>query len=118
MSDAQLAAILTAVAAFGGAIAAAIRWGVMRLVKAQDRATDAIIANTASNATLITKLEHVADRIDRISDFVDEMTPVEIPKPSRGYRPPARPPSQDMPPRAKTIPRLVVAKRDGDGEDE
>ena len=105
MSDAQLASLLAAILTFAGSIATAIRWGVVRLVNAidhsstvataaLDRSTNAIIANTASNAVLVTKLDNLADKVDEIGSFVEDYTPVgPAPSParsrnSRGFRGP------------------------------
>lgn len=87
MTDAQLAAILSALGVvLTGAIAAA-RWGVTRVVKAMDRATDAVIANTASNATVVAKLEAFGWRLD---DFGNEISGVgPAPEPPQRVRTPA-----------------------------
>lgn len=70
MSDAQLAAILGSIVTLCGTIAAAIRFGVNRLTKSQDRmvaahdrSTDALIENTASNSVLVVKIDAIADRL-------------------------------------------------------
>ncbi len=74
MTDVQI--LSAAIIAAGGTIGGALKWAVTRMTKAQDRATDALIANTASNATLVAKLETALNRIDKISDFVDETSGV------------------------------------------
>lgn len=70
MSSEQLAAIIAAIVGLAGTIATAIRMGVARMVKsqdrmvaAQDRSTEALIDNTASNAVLVVKIDAIADRL-------------------------------------------------------
>lgn len=70
MSDAQLAAIVASIVGLAGTIATAIKLAVGRLIKsqdrmvsAQDRSTDALIENTASNAILVVKIDAIADRL-------------------------------------------------------
>ena len=97
VTDEQL--IAGAVLGAAGTIVGAIRWGVGRITKSSDDSTAALIAATASNAVLQTKLDAVvasnqrlSDKIDGISDFVEEHTPIgPIPKPrtpARGVRVP------------------------------
>jgi hypothetical protein len=45
----RLEAIVTAIGGAATIIAAAIRWSVGRLAKAQDRATEALVKNAESN---------------------------------------------------------------------
>lgn len=72
MTDAQLAAVLAAIATLGGSIVAALRWAVQRVTKSNDDGTAALLANTASNATLIATLSNLARQIERLDDFVKE----------------------------------------------
>jgi hypothetical protein len=89
MTDLQLTAIIAAITTLGGGLVAALRWAVQRVTKSNDDGTAALVANTASNAILVMKLDQVvsaherlADRIDGIGDFLEEHTPVgRIPKP-------------------------------------
>jgi hypothetical protein len=72
MSDAQLTLILSAIGVLGGSLITALRWAVNRVTSSNDAGTTALIANTASNAVLIVKLEHLAQSILRLDDFVKE----------------------------------------------
>lgn len=96
MTDAQLAAILSALGVFLTALIGAAKWGVSRVVKSMDRATDAVIANTASNATVVAtnatvvaKLEAFARRIDEFGDEISGVGPPPEPPrrtPAHGVR--------------------------------
>ncbi len=97
MTDEQL--IAGAIVTVGTSLAGVLKWAVGRVTKSSDDSTAALIANTASNAVLQTKLDAVvasnqrlSDKIDGISDFVEEHTPIgPIPKPrtpARGVRVP------------------------------
>jgi hypothetical protein len=72
VSDIEIiAATITAAA---GVVAAAIRWGVRRLAKSQDRATEALIRNAESNGALAAKFDALADRIgDRIDQLAERL---------------------------------------------
>lgn len=72
MTDAQLAAVLAAIAALAGSLIAALKWAVHRVTKSNDDGTAALIANTASNATLIAEVRTLARQIERLDDFVKE----------------------------------------------
>lgn len=72
MSDAQLGLILAAVAALGGSLIAALKWAVNRVTKSNDDGTAALVANTASNATLVAEVRNLARQIERLDDFVKE----------------------------------------------
>ena len=72
MTDAQLTLIIGAIGALGGSLIAALRWAVQRVTKSNDDGTAALLANTASNATLIATLSSLARQIDRLDDFVKE----------------------------------------------
>lgn len=90
LSDAQFAALITAIAAFGVAVAGAIKWGMGRLVKSNDDGTAALIANTASNAVLGVKVDglvksnenvvrsnhEIVDRLSAISGYIEDHTPL------------------------------------------
>ncbi len=94
MTDTQIALILSAITGLGGSLVLALRWAVNRVTKSNDDGTAALIANTASNAVLvvkqdqlvqlITQLVHsnsqLGDKISEVSDFVEEHTPVRVPK--------------------------------------
>lgn len=112
MTDAQFAALLSAVIAGLGGVAATLRWAVGRITKAIDdntasnaKLTDAQIGYAARMAEMATKLDHVAS-------WVHEHTPVEgvplandeiehsrrqitSPISTRGYRPPRPGPRDD-----------------------
>lgn len=64
MSEHEIAG---AVGAAALVIATAIRWGVRRLAKAQDRSTDALIKNAESNGRLEGKL----DKLDEFGIKLD-----------------------------------------------
>lgn len=104
MSDAQITAIITAIVGLGGLLVSALRWAVNRVTASNDAGTTAIIANTASNATLVTKIDGLSRSIERLDDFVkDEISGVH-----------------DGPPKPRTPPRGIRAPRPGtyhDGED-
>lgn len=100
-----IATVLGALGAFFGGCAALIKWALGRWDAAQaetratqHRTTDALIANTASNAVLAVKMDQVVTstgelsrKIDGIADFVQENTPVNQPMPQR------RTPAQGVP---------------------
>ena len=89
MTDAQVALVLSGIAALGGSLIAALKWAVARVTKSNDDGTAALVANTASNAVLIAKMDELvrsntalAGKIDGIGDFVEEHTPIgPVPKP-------------------------------------
>lgn len=78
MSDAQLAAIVSAITVAAGIIGAAIRWSAGRIIKALD-------ANSESNVKLTVKMAEFTIRMEDITRFVEENTPVNqpIPQPPR-----------------------------------
>ena len=89
MTDTQLGLVLAAIATLGGSLIAALKWAVNRVTKSNDDGTAALIANTASNATLIAEVRNLARQIERLDDFVkDEISGVHDgpPKPSRTPR--------------------------------
>lgn len=95
MSDAQLTLLLSAIATLGGALVGALRWAVGRVTKSNDDGTAALVANTASNAVLASKMDalmasnqRLADRLDTVADYVEEHTPVGVPIPRRPATPP------------------------------
>jgi len=94
MSDGQFAALLTVLGAGVTVIAAAIKFTGTRIIKAMDDSTAAVRENTASNAVLSTKIDHVSMFVrDR------EPTPVQgVPiVPQGGYsfkRPKTDPPDR------------------------
>ncbi len=75
MSDIEI--IAATISGAAGVIAAAIRWGVRRLAKAQDRGTEALIRSAESNDALAAKFdaraERVGDRIDQLAERLDRM---------------------------------------------
>jgi len=106
MDDTQLAMILAAISSLGALLVGALRWAVIRVTKSNDDGTAAIVANTASNSVLVTKIDGLARSIERLDDFVKE----EIGGIHDG------PPS----PRTRTPPRgLRIARPGGhhDGDD-
>jgi hypothetical protein len=72
VTDAQLSLMLAAIATLGGSLVAALRWAVNRVTASNDEGTKALIANTASNAVLNTKIDSLARSIERLDDFVKE----------------------------------------------
>ena len=98
MTDAQLTLILAAIGTLGGSLIAALRWAVNRVTKSNDDGTSALLANTASNATLIASVQNLARQIERLDDFVKEeisgihdgppKPPSRISTPARGTRAP------------------------------
>ncbi len=92
MTDAQLTLILGAIAALGGSLIGALRWAVNRVTASNDAGTSALIANTASNAVLVVKLDHLSRSVERLDDFVkEEISGVHTaaPKPSPRFPTPA-----------------------------
>ena len=90
MTDTQLGLVLAAIATLGGSLIAALKWAVNRVTKSNDDGTAALIANTASNATLIAEVRNLARQIERLDDFVkDEISGVHDnpPKPRQGATP-------------------------------
>lgn len=75
VSDIQI--IACAIVTAAGTIAAAIRWGVVRLATAQDRGTDALVKNAESHAALASRFdvlaERLAQRIDQLADKLDRV---------------------------------------------
>ena len=97
MTSEQILTIALAVIGLVGGFTGAIKWGAGLITKAIDRSgarieknTDAMIANTHSNATLSTK-------IDSIANFVHGQTP------GRGVQQSAKPKG-----RAQTHPQMAV----------
>jgi hypothetical protein len=85
MTDAQLGLVLAAIATLGGSLIAALKWAVNRVTKSNDDGTSALLANTASNATLIATLSNLARQIERLDDFVkEEISGVHDGPPRRG----------------------------------
>lgn len=78
MSDAQLAAILSAVTVVAGILGAAVRWSAKRIIRALD-------ANSDSNIALTQRMAEFTLRMEDMTRFVEEHTPVNqpIPKPRR-----------------------------------
>lgn len=78
MTDAQLTIALGAFAGVASAAGFVVRWAVNVI-------TEAIKANTASNIELAKKSTELSTKIDGLSVFVQEHTPVNqpIPKPPR-----------------------------------
>ncbi len=72
MSDAQLGLLIAAITGLGGLLVSALRWAVNRVTASNDAGTTAILANTASNATLVVKIDHLSRSIERLDDFVKE----------------------------------------------
>jgi hypothetical protein len=111
MSDAQFTLLMGAMAALGTSLVAALRWAVHRVTASNDQGTAALIANTASNAVLVTKLDHLAHAILRLDDFVkEEVSGVHSgppqPSPKRDTRERARTPREGVgirPPRPGTF---------------
>ncbi|HEY6037921.1 MAG TPA: hypothetical protein VIV58_26760 [Kofleriaceae bacterium] len=82
MTDAQLAAILSAITVVAGIIGAAIRWSAKRIIRALD-------ANSDSNVKLTGKLAEFTLRLEDVVKFMDEYTPPpqEMPKPPKRRTP-------------------------------
>ncbi len=59
MTDGQFNALIAVLGTGLAAIGIAIRWAASRIVKSQDASTTALVANTASNAILSTKIDNV-----------------------------------------------------------
>lgn len=81
MTDGQLAALISALVGVATTVGAAIRWAVLRMVKAQDAATDAMIQHagtmadsSAANRELVSEVKSAIRRIDTIADFIEEET--------------------------------------------
>lgn len=83
MTDAQLGAILTAITVAAGILGTAIRWSAGRIIKALD-------ANSESNIGLTARLAEFTVRLEDVSRFVEEHTPVNQPIPTPGRKTPAR----------------------------
>lgn len=96
-TEAVVGLVITILTGFFGGLAALVRWGLSQWRESsvenrmmQGRTIDALVGNTASNATLTGKLDQLlvsnADlsrKIDGIGDFVQEHTPVHQPIPRR-----------------------------------
>ena len=102
MSDAQLTLILSAIGVLGGSLIGALRWAVNRVTTSNDAGTTALVANTASNAVLVVKLDHLSQSILRLDDFVkDEISGV-----------------YDDPPQVRRTPVRGIRARPGSHHDE
>lgn len=94
----QLAAIVAAIVTGCGVIGGAVKWGIGRVVKSNDAGTAALIANTASNAVLMVKIDALCAsnaalvaEIGKLSDFIDEHTPLNQMAPLQPKRRPQTP---------------------------
>jgi hypothetical protein len=96
VTDAQIAALIAAITAGLSLIAAAVKFVGGRIVKSNDASTAALIANTASNAVLMVKIDQLvssntelARKLDAIGDFMEEHTPIgPVPRPRKLPTPP------------------------------
>ena len=86
LSDGQFGLLLAALTGGLGAIAAAVRWGVSRVVKSTDASTSALVANTASNAVLTVKVDDMCQKLDGISDWMEHAAPLDMPSTPRSPR--------------------------------
>lgn len=66
MTDAQFGILISVIGVGLTGIGAAIRFSAMRVVKALDDNSAAMIENTKSNAVLSTKIDSIADYIQRV----------------------------------------------------
>jgi hypothetical protein len=87
VTDGQLATLVGALIAFGGAIGAALRWSVGRVTKALDDNTASRDRGAEANVTLATAMAVLSTKIDAVSMYVHENTPVNQPIPSRTQTP-------------------------------
>lgn len=111
MTDAQLAAVLTAILGAIGGLGAVIRWAVTRVTKAIDDSTasrnkqaDAEVELAKSLTTMALRLEDAIGDISVVKRWVEEHTPVEGTEQPPSLRAPASSPSLRPPPRARTNP--------------
>jgi hypothetical protein len=72
MTEKEWGLLLAVVTALGGSLIGALKWAVNRVTKSNDDGTAALVANTASNAVLVTKIDALARSIERLDDFVKE----------------------------------------------
>ncbi len=87
MTDAQLGLMLAALGTAATIIGAAIKWGVGRIVQSTDAGAKALIENTASNAVLSVKVDAMCQKLDNISDWMEQATPIGvIPTPRQPHR--------------------------------
>jgi hypothetical protein len=93
MTEVQFGLLLGAISGLGALLVGALRWAVNRVTKSNDDGTAAIIANTASNAVLVTKIDGLARAMERLDDFVkEEISGVHDgpPKPGQRFKTPVR----------------------------
>lgn len=69
MTDVQ--AIVSAVLGSAAGIAGAIRWGMGKIAKAQDRSIAALVKSAESNAVLVAKFESLTGRIEGLAARLD-----------------------------------------------
>lgn len=65
MTDAQFSILVTVIGAGLSGIGLAIRFSATRIIKALDDNSTAMLANTASNAVLSTKIDAIAQYVQR-----------------------------------------------------
>lgn len=96
-TEAAIGLVVTILTAFFGGLAALVRWGLSQWKDAstesrsmQGRTIDALVNNTQSNAQLTGKIDQLlvsnaelSRKIDGVSDFVEEHTPINNPIPRR-----------------------------------
>lgn len=76
MNDTQFYVLVTVLGGGLAAIGAAIRFSISRVIKAIDSNSKAMIDNTASNSVLSTKIDSIADFVQKRERERDS-TPVE-----------------------------------------
>lgn len=106
MTDAQFAALLSAVIAGLGGIAATLRWSIGRITNAIDSNTAAYKESAKAQLEQAIKFSELSTKITDVTSWVHEHTPVDAiptaasraaptaPILTRGYRPP-RPGAHD-----------------------
>lgn len=103
MTDGQLTAILAAIVACAGVIGGAIRWSVKRLTKALDDNTLSNKADANAKLELAKEMAILSERINRVSDFVEEHTPPP--------QEPPKPPKRAATPHVHPTPAGLAARR-------
>lgn len=83
MSDAQLTALLGCLSSAVALLVGVLRWSVIRITKALDDNTASHREDAAAKVILAEKMAVLATKIDSVSDFVEEHTPVQVPVPHK-----------------------------------
>jgi len=98
VSDAQFTILISAISAVAVALAGALRWAVGRVTTSNDRGTAALVANTASNAVLVTKMDELIRSFGRVEERFESHSGVTaVPDEIRQMKPKKNPRARTNP---------------------